>query len=108
MSGFGRSSIVGPMDKTDLLHTHPWSAGTPRQFNQDGKTLTLRQCSRCGRDFALGLDGEGWQAAYIGVFKVQPLPKFVTQRWLQEVCPREHLPQDDADRRLVSHSQMPL
>ena len=72
------------MDDTDFLHTHLWSDANPRQFAQDGKTIKLRQCSRCRRDFAQGLDGASWDAVHLGVFKVNLLEKSVSDRWLQE------------------------
>ncbi len=78
------------MSNTDLLHTHNWSNGQFRQFRQDGKTLTLRQCSLCRRDFAQGF-GPKWQAAYVSVFKVDPLPKTVSDRWLQDPCPMRQI-----------------
>ena len=88
------------MDTTDLLHTHLWSDGNPRSFTQNGKTIVLRQCSRCRRDFAQGLDGAGWHAVYVGVFKAELLPKAVSDRWLQSECPKQLLAQDDLDRGL--------
>jgi hypothetical protein len=85
----------------DLLDTHRWSDGRFHQFRQDGKTLTLRQCSLCRRDFAQGFDGRSWQAVYVGAFKVDPLPKTVSDRWLQETCPMRQIPEDDDDRGLA-------
>jgi hypothetical protein len=87
-------------DTADLLHTHLWSDGNPRPFTQNGKTIILRQCSRCRRDFAQGLDGAGWHGVYVGVFKVELLPKAVNIRWVQSECPKQLLAQDDIDREL--------
>ena len=72
----------------DFLHTHLWSENS-RQFTQDGRVISLRQCARCRRDFALGLDGASWDAVYLGVFKVVLLAKEVSSRWLREPCPKE-------------------
>jgi len=55
------------MDNPDLLHTHLWSEGNRREFKQDGKTISLRRCSSCGRDFAQGLNGDGWHAVHVRV-----------------------------------------
>ena len=89
------------MDTTNALHTHLWSDGTtPRQITQDGKTILHHRCLRCGRDFTHGVNGAGWQAAYIGIFKVELLADCVSQRWLREECPRRLLPEDDVSRAM--------
>jgi hypothetical protein len=37
---------------------HLWSTESiPHRIEQDGKTILLRQCSLCGRDFAQGIGG---------------------------------------------------
>ncbi len=78
---------------------HVWSGGTtPHRIKQDGRTLFLRQCSFCRRDFAQGIGGMDWHAVYIGVFKVEPLADAVSKRWMQEECPRCRLPGDDIAR----------
>jgi hypothetical protein len=71
------------MSSTDLLKTHCWT-DKPRQFNQGGKSILLRQCASCGRDFVQGLDGEKWMPVYLGAFRVEPLGKVATDRWLSE------------------------
>jgi hypothetical protein len=48
--------------------------GTPREIKQDGRAIFHHRCVRCGRDFAQGLDGSGWHAVYVGVFKIDFLP----------------------------------
>jgi hypothetical protein len=95
------------MKDIDLLHTHHWTEGNPRQFKQDGRTtIALRQCARCRRDFAQGLygDGDGWNAVYLGIFKVEPLAKAVTDRWMQEPCPTYRVPRDEVDRIMTRNS----
>lgn len=87
------------MDNLNCLSTHLWEK--PRSFKQGGKTLLLRQCVRCGRDFALGFDGENWLPIYLGAFKVDALGKEARDRWLSEKCPRMRLPDDDVDRGIV-------
>jgi len=77
---------------------HHWSGSISRQIQQDGKTILLRHCSLCGRDFALRMDGSNWRAVYIGVFRIKPLADPVNQRWLEEECPKERLPEDDIAR----------
>ena len=86
------------MDKANLLHTHSWEERNPHQFKQAGKPILLLQCSRCSRDFALGLDGSGWRPVYVGIFKVELLAEAVSERWLIEKCPGEQLPDDDVVR----------
>jgi len=87
------------MDNLNLLSTHLWEK--PRPFKQSGKTIFLRQCMRCGRDFAQGLDGEKWLPVYLGTFTVEALGKDERERWLNEKCPRMRLPNDNIDRGIV-------
>ena len=96
------------MDNANLLHTHIWLERTSRQFKQEGKTILLRQCSLCRRDFAQGLDGSDWCPVYVGIFKVELLSKAASQRWLNEQCPRKMLPDDDVVRGLVRKQQKPI
>src|SRR6266404_4420872 len=93
------------MDNGNLLHTHSWSERKPHQFKQEGKTILLLQCSDCRRDFALGLDGSGWRAVYIGIFKAELLAQAHSKRWLNEKCPGRQLPDDDAVRGLARAEQ---
>jgi hypothetical protein len=86
------------------FHTHHWSnGGPPHQITQDGRTIVHQRCVNCERDFALELDGSGWHALYVGVFRVELLAESVSQRWLFEECPGEPLwvqnQQDRAMRR---------
>ena len=83
------------------LDTHLWLERNPRQFKQGGETITLRQCWLCRRDFAQGLNGADWSAVYVGIFKVEPLPKAINDRWLSEKCPTRHLPDDDVARGMI-------
>jgi hypothetical protein len=50
------------------------------------------------RDFAQGIDGSAWRAVYIGLFKVELLADAVNERWLNEECPKQRLPDDDQAR----------
>jgi hypothetical protein len=88
-------------DSTNVLQTHFWAHKNPRRFKQDGKRILLRQCLRCGRDFAHGLDGENWVPVYLGAFGVEPLGKAASQRWLNDECPKNRLPDDDVDRGIT-------
>jgi hypothetical protein len=79
--------------------THIWSGGSdPHRLKQDGRTIFLRQCSCCRRDFAQGIDGLDWRAVYLGVFKVEPLADAISSQWLEEECPKRRLPADDIAR----------
>jgi hypothetical protein len=91
------------MSNTDLLNTHRWT-DRPRKFKQGGKSILLRQCASCGRDFAQGLDGEKWIPVYLGAFRVEPLGKIASDRWLSEQCPQKRMPDDDVDRGIVRRS----
>lgn len=87
------------MDNTKAPQSHSWSDGDqPRQINQDGRSILHHRCARCGRDFAQGLDGAGWQAVYVGVFKIALLPDGVTDKWLSEPCPKQLMPEDNDAR----------
>jgi hypothetical protein len=80
-------------------NNHVWANGRIRdRVEQDGCTVILRQCSLCGRDFAQELNGPGWSAAYIGVFKVRFLADHVNERWRKEKCPGRVLLDDEKAR----------
>ncbi|HXN86043.1 MAG TPA: hypothetical protein VN867_08225 [Candidatus Binataceae bacterium] len=88
------------------LQTHVWAdeGATPHQIMQDGRTIVHQRCLRCGRDFALELDGSGWHALYVGVFRVELLAESVTERWLTEECPRQFLWTQDEEARAMRRS----
>jgi hypothetical protein len=89
------------MDHSKAPSTHTWVDGvTPHKIRQDGKTILHHHCVHCGRDFAQGLDGAGWQAVYIGVFKVELLAETVNEKWLTEECPGRTPPDDDVFRAM--------
>jgi hypothetical protein len=85
------------MKNGKLLQTHELSP-IPRQILQDGRIIAHQRCARCARDFAFELDGSGWHAVYLGVFRVEPLDEKVNQRWLSEECPKQIVPADNVDR----------
>jgi hypothetical protein len=85
---------------------HLWSRECiPRQITQDGKTILLRLCSLCGRNFAQRIDGPDWRAVHIGVFRVELLADAVNKRWREEECPRRRDP-DDAIARTAGPFQI--
>jgi hypothetical protein len=89
------------METPDALQSHAWTHGLPpRQILQDGRTILHHRCNRCGRDFGFELDGSGWHAVYVGVFRVDLLVENVSRRWVTDVCPGRILPDDDIDRAL--------
>ena len=92
--------LVPNMSNADTLSTHLW-ARNPRYVKQGGKVILLRQCSRCGRDFAKGLDGFDWCPVYLGAFKAEPLGNEARERWLNQKCPRTRLLSDDVDRGII-------
>jgi hypothetical protein len=87
------------MEPNESLATHLWSGrGIARAVQQDGRTVLHHRCVRCGRDFAQGLDGAyGWQAAHVGLLRIELLAQSVNERWLSERCPGEPKPEDAAD-----------
>jgi hypothetical protein len=93
------------MKSPNALLTHSWTKGLPpRQILQDGRTLLHHHCNRCGRDFGFELDGSGWHAIYVGVFRVEVLVENVSRRWVTDMCPGRLLPSDDIDRVLRTSS----
>jgi hypothetical protein len=79
--------------------THIWSGeNNPHRIKQDGRSVLLRQCSSCRRDFAQGIDGLDWRAVYIGVFKIEVLADAISSQWLEEDCPKRRLSADDIAR----------
>ena len=87
------------VDNTETLRSHSFSEAVPRQIRQDGKTLVLFRCQKCWRDFVRGSDpATPWQAAYVGVLRVELLSERVNQRWMAEHCPMRLIPSDDDDR----------
>jgi hypothetical protein len=86
--------------KSYPLGSHLWAnGGPPRQIVQDGRTIVHHRCVRCGRDFALELDGSGWHALYVGLLRFELLAESVNQRWLAEKCPGIPLWDRDRDDR---------
>jgi hypothetical protein len=85
------------MKNGKILQSHEWSP-IPRQILQDGRTLAHQRCVRCARDFVFELDGSGWHAVYVGVFRVELLAEQVNQQWLSEECPKQMLSADNVDR----------
>jgi hypothetical protein len=91
--------------KPNALDSHVWSddESNPHVIKQDGKTYHHRRCARCGRDFAQEMPNEDWQAAHLGVFRIDVLVEGVTEQWVTEACPGRVLA-EDAPRRLLHQS----
>ncbi len=80
------------MKTVNTLGTHLFADGaTPQVIHQDGRTIHHHRCVRCGRDFAQGMNGGGWQAVYVGLVRIELLVDTVTDQWLAERCPGEPL-----------------
>jgi hypothetical protein len=85
------------MERGHPLRTHVWADGdTPQQITQDGELFLHHRCLRCGRDFLL--DGMDWQAASVGVLRIEFLADSVTERWVKEECPGRLLVDDIRSR----------
>ncbi len=90
------------METAKAFDSHVWSGPTPRQITHNGKTIFHVRCAHCGRDFAQGLDGAGWQAVYVGITRVELLAESVSRRWLTEPCRKQLLSTDNNDRAMRS------
>jgi len=90
------------METANAFDSHVWSGPTPRQITQNGKTIFIVRCARCGRDFAQGPNGAGWQAVYVGIMRLELLAESVNRRWLTEPCPKRLLSTDNDDRTMRS------
>ncbi len=51
-------------------------------------------------------DGTGWQAAYVGVLRIEPLADSVTAQWVTEDCPGR-LIADDCRSRATRQNRAP-
>ena len=92
------------MKNANTLGTHLFADGaTPRTIHQDGRTIYHHRCIRCGRDFAQGMNGGGWQAVNVGLVRIELLVDTVTDQWLAERCPGEPLWSQDAQARTLRH-----
>ncbi len=87
------------MERAHPLRTHAWADGDiPHQIAQDGRVIFHHRCVRCGRDFMQALDCTRWQAATVGILRIEPLADSVTERWVTEECPGRLLPGDNRSR----------
>jgi len=88
--------------QNNSLQTHFWSDGlNPHQVFQDGRTIVHHRCLKCARDFAFELDGSGWHAAYVGIFKIEHLAESVNRQWMTQQCPGRPLWQQDQAARTM-------
>jgi hypothetical protein len=94
-------AVEGHMNNPNLTYKHIWLERNSREFKQDDKTILLRQCSLCRRDFAQGLDGSEWRPVYVGIFTVELLGKAARDQWSNDKCPGKQLPDDDVIRGLA-------
>jgi hypothetical protein len=85
---------VPTMERRHPVQTHVWADDTAHQITQDGESIFHHRCIRCGRDFVEPTDGRGWQAAYVGVLRIELLADSVTERWVGEECPGRLLTED--------------
>jgi hypothetical protein len=93
----------GAMENGNTLHTHAFSDDSdgPLIFDQDGKSIYYHRCSRCGREFGMGLNGGGWQAIHVGLLRIDLLAESVSDRWLSEQCPGQPMWDQDAAARTM-------
>jgi hypothetical protein len=73
---------------------------------ESGDAVVQHHCGRCGRDIVTVLRSGARHAVYASILCFYRLDDEVTQRWLNEPCPRKRSQSDDDDRkRLVSEIQ---
>ena len=95
------------MERRHPLQTHVWADDDiPHQITQDGEILLHHRCVRCGRDFVQPTDGTRWQAAFVGVERIEPLADSVTERWVTDDCPGR-LMVDDCRSRTLRQNRAP-
>jgi hypothetical protein len=71
--------------QNNSLQTHFWSDGNiPHQVFQEGRVIVHQRCFLCGRDFGFELDGSGWHAVYVGIFKIERLAESADHQWMTE------------------------
>jgi hypothetical protein len=93
------------MKTPNTLGTHLFSdGGIPRMIQQDGRAIYHHRCLRCGRDFAQGMNGAGFQAVYVGLLRIELLADSITERWLSEECPKQMLWIQDEQARSMRHA----
>jgi hypothetical protein len=93
------------MKNPNTLGSHLFPDGAPsRVIHQDGLTIYHQRCLRCGRDFAQGMNGGGWQSVYVGFLRIELLVNTVTDQWLAERCPGMPLWAHDAEARALRHA----
>ena len=81
------------------LKTHVWPDDfPPQEIYHDGKLYLHQKCAKCGRDFLREPDSTDWKAAHIGAFKIELLADSVSDRWVNEECPRRVLAANDGQR----------
>jgi hypothetical protein len=86
--------------------SHSWLAPEARQLEiEPGRPLLHRFCTVCRRNFVNDLVTGEWYAAFPGIFQFERLDD-VSNRWIAEECPGNHLESDEEARRIaMSHSQ---
>jgi hypothetical protein len=86
------------MSNGTFLETHLFRQKQPRRFEQDGRIVLLLHCDSCSRDFLQTGESPEWHAAYVGIFRVEPLLENLVARWVDEPCPGRRLESDEDDR----------
>lgn len=88
-----------PSTEPVILEDHRWhKRSEPHLKIESGEAVIQHHCGRCGRDIVTVPSGVRY-AVYASALCFYRLDKEVTQRWLNEPCPGERLPNDDEDRK---------
>ncbi len=82
--------------------THEWLQPT-RVLKINGKWKREYFCVRCKRTFIELIKSQEYFAAIAGIMDFEPLPAYVTVRWLAEKCPGHELPEDAEAYRSHRH-----
>jgi len=89
---------------------HSWRVPGGERIEVLGKTRRRFECTLCRRAFIEGDEGRRWAInqyqkvnfGEIGEYDAA-LEETVSKRWLSEACPRQFVPTDDDDRRILAN-----
>jgi hypothetical protein len=71
--------------------THTWLSLEGRHLEiEAGRPLLHRFCTICRRNFVCDVSSGKWQAVLPRIFDFEHLDQ-VSEQWLKEACPRQHL-----------------
>jgi hypothetical protein len=78
---------------------HRWLKRSGYLELKSGHSVVHTGCALCGRTFLIDMAAGFSYAVHASVFSFHRLSDEVEHRWLNEPCPGEYVPSDDADRK---------